>query len=109
MCTQKNFEGIAFQIPPQFGRKISKIGQTFLCLLTVHLSITLVLNLLHKFLFYNKFIICLYMFRALCAHHQEVKIVLKGMWYHHTCSWPSRAQFCPPDDEHVVLETCRGI
>ena len=49
------------------------------------------------------------MFRALCAHHQEVKIVLKSMWYHHTCSWPSRAQFCPPDDEHVVLETCRGI
>jgi len=30
---------------------------------------------MHKFLFYNKFIICLYMFRALCAHHQEVKIV----------------------------------
>jgi len=27
-------------------------------------------------LFYNKFIIGLYMFRALCAHHQEVKIVL---------------------------------
>jgi len=31
---------------------------------------------MHKFLFYNKFIIYLYMFRALCAHHQEVKIVL---------------------------------
>ena len=31
---------------------------------------------MHKFLFYNKFIIFLYMFRALCAHHQEVKIVL---------------------------------
>jgi len=30
---------------------------------------------MHKFLFYNKFIICLYMFRALCAHNQEVKIV----------------------------------
>jgi len=30
---------------------------------------------MHKFLFYNKFIICLYMFRALCAHHQEAKIV----------------------------------
>ena len=24
------------------------------------------------------------MFQALCAHHQEVKIVLYGMWYHHT-------------------------
>jgi len=47
---------------------------------------------MHKFLFYNKFIICLYMFRVLCAHHQEVKIVLYSIWYHHTCRWPSRAQ-----------------
>ena len=39
---------------------------------------------MHKFLFYNKFIICLYMFRALCAHHQEVKIVLYSIWYLHT-------------------------
>jgi len=30
---------------------------------------------MHKILFYNKFIKSLYMFRALCAHHQEVKIV----------------------------------
>jgi len=29
---------------------------------------------MHKLLFYNKIIICLYMFRALCAHHQEVKL-----------------------------------
>jgi len=29
---------------------------------------------MHKFLLYNKFIIFLYMFRALCAHHQEVKL-----------------------------------
>jgi len=29
---------------------------------------------MHKNLFYNKFIKCLYMFRALCAHHQEVKL-----------------------------------
>jgi len=32
------------------------------------------INLMHKFFFYNKFIIFLYMFRALCAHHQEVKL-----------------------------------
>jgi len=32
------------------------------------------------------------MFRVLCAHHQEVKIVLYSIWYHHTCRWPSRAQ-----------------
>ena len=24
------------------------------------------------------------MFRALCAHHQEVKIALRSLWYHHT-------------------------
>jgi len=29
---------------------------------------------MHKFLFYNKFIKCLYMFREICAHHQEVKL-----------------------------------
>ena len=76
------------------------------------------------------------MFRALCAHYQEVKIVLYSIWYLHTCSWPSGAQversllstcapddylkmcddtrcciiqFRPPDNEHTVLETCRGI
>ena len=30
---------------------------------------------MHKILFYNMFIKHLYMFRALCPHHQEVKIV----------------------------------
>jgi len=27
------------------------------------------------------------MFRALCAHRQEVKIVLYSIWYSHTCRW----------------------
>ena len=31
---------------------------------------------IHKFLFYNKFIIFLYTFRAPCAYCQEVNIVL---------------------------------
>jgi hypothetical protein len=55
-------------------------------LLTVHLSIfILVVNQLDaQNLFYNKFISCLYMFRALCAHHQEVRIVVYSLWYHHT-------------------------
>jgi hypothetical protein len=39
---------------------------------------------MYKFLFCNKFIICLYMFWALCAHHQEIKIVLCSIWYRHT-------------------------
>jgi hypothetical protein len=82
-------------------------------------------------LFYNKLISCLYMFRAPCAHRQEVKIVLYSLWYHHTYRWPSGAQverglctgwpptgddircciiqFWHPDDEHMVLETCRGM
>jgi len=42
--------------------------------------------------FYNKFISCLYMFRAPCAHHQEVKIVFYSFWYRHTYRWPSSAQ-----------------
>ena len=47
------------------------------------------------------------MFRAPCAHHQEVKIVLYTIWYHHTCRWQSGAQVesGPPYDEHIVLET----
>jgi hypothetical protein len=35
-------------------------------------------------LFYNKIIACLYMFQAPCAHHQEAKITLHSLWYHHT-------------------------
>ena len=31
------------------------------------------------------------MFRALCAHHEEVKIVLYSIRYDHTCMWPSGA------------------
>jgi hypothetical protein len=60
--------------PPEFNNR-----RNFYVLLTVHLSIfILVINQLgaQNFLFYNKFISCLYMFRAPCAHHQEVKIVL---------------------------------
>jgi len=39
---------------------------------------------MHKILLYNKFISCLYTFRAPCAHRQEVKTVLYSLWYHHT-------------------------
>ena len=44
---------------------------------------------MHKTFFYNKFIIRLYMFWALRAHHQEVKIELHSIWYHHaeTSEW----------------------
>jgi len=42
-------------------------------------------------IFFNKFISCLYMFRAPCAYRQEVKIVLYSIWYNHTYRRPSRA------------------
>ena len=35
-------------------------------------------------LFNNKFISCLYMFRAPCAYRQEVKVLLYSIWYRHT-------------------------
>ena len=47
---------------------------------------------MHKILFYNKFIKYLYMFRVLCAHHHEDKIVLYSTWCHQNCRWPSGAQ-----------------
>ena len=75
------------------------------------------------------------MFRGLCAHHQEVKVALHNLWYHHTYRWLSReqvdrvlsqpghekatymcddtrvceTQFLPPDDERTVLETFTGM
>ena len=41
---------------------------------------------MHKFLFYNKFIIFLYMFRGLLCLSSggQVKIVLYSIWYHRT-------------------------
>jgi len=46
---------------------------------------------MHKILFYNKFITHLYTFRALCVHHQEVKLyyTVSGIVTH--CRWPSGA------------------
>jgi len=34
-----------------------------------------------------------------CAHHQEVKIALHSLWYHHTYRWPSRVHVL----EHVEV------
>ena len=75
-------------------REVRRIITYFDVLLTVHLSMfILVINQLEaQNLFYNKFISCLYMFRAPCAHRQEVKILLCSLWYHHNYRWPSRAQ-----------------
>jgi len=85
---------------------------------------------MHKIVFYNKLIKRLYMFRALWAHHQEVEIVntASGILTLKQVSGPVGGrpvygtvtyrcddtrccliQFRPPDDEHCVLETCRGV
>ena len=75
-------------------RKVRRAYSYVDVLLTVQLSIyILVINQLDaQNLCYNKFISSLYMFRAPCAHRQEVKIVLYSLWYHRTYRWPSRAQ-----------------
>jgi hypothetical protein len=61
---------------------------------------------MHKFLFYNEFIVCLYMFRALCAHHQEVKILLYSIWYRHTgtSEWSKITKIQLYKYEHIVLK-----
>ena len=80
---------------------------------------------MHKFLFYNKFIKCLYMFRAVCAHHQEDKLYYTASGIITLCRWPLGAQdghlqsVMIPDAvlynfdllmmSTTVLETCRGI
>jgi len=66
---------------------------------------------MHKILFYNKFIIRLYMFRALCADYQEVKIVLYSIWCRHTetSEWFKIIKIQFYKYEHTVLETCRGV
>ena len=43
-----------------------------------------------------------------CDHHQEVKIALHSLWYHHTYRWPSRARV-ERELSQPVLETCRGM
>jgi len=54
-------------------------------LLTVHLSIILAADQLNaQTLFHNKFIIFLYMFRALLCSSSGGQIVLYSIWYHHT-------------------------
>ena len=40
-----------------------------------------------------------------CAYHQEVKIALHSLWYHHTCRCDDTKgcvmQIWSPDDEHM--------
>ena len=43
-------------------------------------------------MFYNKFIIFLYMFQALLCSSSGGQIVLYSIWHRQTCRWPSCAQ-----------------
>ena len=38
---------------------------------------------------------------SICAHHQEARIVLYSLWYHHTYRWPSGAQVERGLSQHV--------
>jgi len=70
-------------------------------------------NLMHKICFTISFYFMPLHVSSTCAHHQEVKIALHSIWYHHTYRCDDTRgcvmQFLPPDDEHMVLETCRGM
>jgi len=46
------------------------------------------------------------MFRALCAHHQEVKIALHSLWYHHTetSEWSKITKIQFYKYEHIVVK-----
>ena len=46
------------------------------------------------------------MFRALCAHHQEVKIVLYSIWYHHTetSEWSKITKIQFYKYEHILVK-----
>ena len=56
-------------------------------------------------MFYNKFYFMPLHVSSTCAHHQEVKIVLHSLWYHHTYKCDDTRgcviQFWPPADEHM--------
>ena len=57
----------------------------FIVLLSVHLSIfiSVVNELDAQNLFHNKFYFMPLHVSSTCAHHQEVKIALHSLWYHH--------------------------
>ena len=64
-------------------------------------------------LFYSKFISCLYMFRAhvLIVRRSKLYYTATGIITPTECDDTRGCiiQFWPPDDEHMVLETCRGM
>jgi hypothetical protein len=60
---------------------------------------------MQKNLFHNKFYFMPLHVSSTCVHHQEVKIALHSLWYHHTYRCDDTRgyiiQFWPPDDKHM--------
>jgi len=84
-----------------------KLWAFFYVLLTVHLSIFI--SVFKQFdaqnSFHNKFHVMPLHVSSACAHHQEVKIALHSLWYHHSYRWPSRARnktYCETNFVHQV-------
>jgi len=71
----------------------------------VSLFISLFNQLDAQHLFHSKFYFMSLHVSSICAYHQEVKIALHSLWYHHTYrSDDTRGcvmQFWPPDDKHM--------
>ena len=89
-----------------------KTCKGFDVLLTVHLGIYLsqhLTNLMRKILFHNKFYFMPLHVSSTCAHHQEVKIALHSLWYHHTYRWFNTAGFVIPDGCITHIEFYHGV
>ena len=86
-------------------------------------------NLMHKIFFYNVYYTPVHVSSTRCSSSGGQNCIIQHLDYHHTCRWPSGAQvrsqpvhrtatcmcddtrcciieFWPPDDEHIVFETC---
>ena len=49
------------------------------------------------------------MFRAMCAYHQEVKIVLYSIWYRHTLLVAARCAGWDRTAVHRLIEDCSPL
>jgi len=77
------------------------LSKSFDVFLTVHLSIILVM---HKFLFYNKFNICLYMFRALlCSSSGGQNCIIQHLVSSHSVGGRHLSTCAPDGHLHLWL------
>ena len=94
----KNLAPTWKHIPSTLVRSViwryNKLSHVFFnVLLTVHVSIILATDQLNaQILVFVKFVICLYMFRALLCSSSGGQIVLYSIWYRRHPRWPSGAQ-----------------